>query len=72
MWMLLRANLSSRARLAVVGGGYIGLEVAAVAVKRGLEVTVIEAADRVMGAPSSARFRVLRRGPPQARGVKFR
>src|SRR2546423_3770993 len=37
------------ARLAVVGGGYIGLEVAAVARKLGLEVTVFEALDRVMG-----------------------
>ncbi|MCC5794742.1 MAG: FAD-dependent oxidoreductase [Chromatiales bacterium] len=36
------------ARLAVVGGGYIGLEVAAVAVTHGLEVTVLEAAPRVM------------------------
>jgi 3-phenylpropionate/trans-cinnamate dioxygenase ferredoxin reductase subunit len=36
------------ARLAVVGGGYIGLEVAAVAVTHGLKVTVLEAAPRVM------------------------
>jgi 3-phenylpropionate/trans-cinnamate dioxygenase ferredoxin reductase component len=35
-------------RLAIVGGGYIGLEVAAVAVKHGLDVTVFEALDRVM------------------------
>lgn len=36
------------ARLVVVGAGYIGLEVAAVAAKRGLEVTVVELADRVL------------------------
>ena len=36
------------ARIAIVGGGYIGLEVAAVGAKRGLEVTVFEAADRLM------------------------
>lgn len=35
-------------RLAVVGGGYIGLEVAAVGAKRGLDVTVFETADRLM------------------------
>ena len=35
-------------RLVVVGAGYIGLEVAAVAVTRGLKVTVLEAVDRVM------------------------
>ena len=44
----IRSRLVPGARLAIVGGGYIGLEVAAVAVKRGADVTVIEAADRVM------------------------
>lgn len=32
----------------VVGGGYIGLEAAAVATKRGVTVTLIEAADRIL------------------------
>jgi 3-phenylpropionate/trans-cinnamate dioxygenase ferredoxin reductase component len=44
----LRAVFEPGRRLAIVGGGYIGLEVAAVAVKRGIEVTVFEAMDRVM------------------------
>jgi len=35
-------------QLVVVGAGYIGLEVSAVAVSRGLQVTVLEAVDRVM------------------------
>ena len=35
-------------KLVVIGGGYIGLEVAAVARKAGLEVTILEAADRVL------------------------
>lgn len=35
-------------RLTVVGGGYIGLEVAAVAIRHGLEVTVFESLPRVM------------------------
>ena len=35
-------------RIAIVGGGYIGLEVAAVGAKRGLDVTVFEAMDRLM------------------------
>ena len=35
-------------RIAIVGGGYIGLEVAAVAAKRGLDVTLFEAMDRLM------------------------
>jgi len=36
------------AKLVIVGGGYIGLEVAAVAVKTGLDVTVLETESRVM------------------------
>lgn len=45
---LLRPRFTAGARLAIVGGGYIGLEVAAVAIKHGLQVDVFEALDRVM------------------------
>ncbi|HSZ73520.1 MAG TPA: FAD-dependent oxidoreductase [Rhizomicrobium sp.] len=44
----LRAAFQPGKRLAIVGGGYIGLEVAAVAAKAGLEVRVFEALDRLM------------------------
>jgi 3-phenylpropionate/trans-cinnamate dioxygenase ferredoxin reductase component len=44
----LRAAFATNAKLAVIGGGYIGLEVAAVAVKHGLDVTVFESLSRVM------------------------
>jgi len=44
----LRAAFQKVKHLAIVGGGYIGLEVAAVGRKAGLEVTVFEALDRVM------------------------
>lgn len=50
----MRAHFAQGARLAVVGGGYIGLEVAAVARKLGLEVTVFEALGRVMARAVSA------------------
>ena len=36
------------ARVVIVGGGYIGLEAAAVAAKKGLDVTLIEAAPRIL------------------------
>ena len=35
-------------RIAIVGGGYIGLEVAAIAIQKGLEVTVLEMEDRIL------------------------
>ena len=44
----IQANFKEGASLVIIGGGYIGLEVAAVAVKRGIKVTVLEVADRVL------------------------
>ena len=44
----IRADLETRRRLVVIGAGYVGLEVAAVARQLGLEVTVVEMAERVM------------------------
>ena len=44
----IRADLREGRRLVIVGGGYIGLEVAATARELGLDVTVLEMADRVM------------------------
>ena len=52
-------------RLLVVGGGYIGLEAAAVAAAKGLKVTLLEAAPRILqrvAAPATADyFRALHR-----------
>ena len=50
----LRASFLPGKKLAIVGGGYIGLEVAAVAAKRGIDVTVFEAMDRLMARAVSA------------------
>jgi 3-phenylpropionate/trans-cinnamate dioxygenase ferredoxin reductase subunit len=44
----LRDALAAGARVVLVGGGYIGLEVAAAAVACGAQATVLEAADTVM------------------------
>jgi 3-phenylpropionate/trans-cinnamate dioxygenase ferredoxin reductase component len=45
----LRARLAAAERVLIVGGGFIGLEAAAAATAQGKEVTVIEAADRLIG-----------------------
>jgi 3-phenylpropionate/trans-cinnamate dioxygenase ferredoxin reductase component len=55
----LRAELAPGRRAVIVGGGYIGLEVAATCREAGLDVTVLEAADRVMNrvvSPEVSRF----------------
>ncbi len=44
----IQRRLAPDAEVVIVGGGYIGLEVAASAVKRGCRVTVVELLDRVM------------------------
>lgn len=59
----MRAEFVAGRRLVIVGGGYIGLEAAAVGRKMGLEVTVIEMAPRILqrvAAPeTSDHFRAL-------------
>jgi 3-phenylpropionate/trans-cinnamate dioxygenase ferredoxin reductase subunit len=62
---------SKGARLAVVGGGYIGLEVAAVAVKHGLDVTVFESLDRVMARAVSPQISAFYEDVHRAAGVRF-
>ena len=55
----IRNRFMGGARLVIIGGGYVGLEVAAVAVKQGLDVVVLEAAPRVLSrvtAPAVSEF----------------
>lgn len=62
----MRAEFTAGRRLVIIGGGYIGLEAAAVGRKLGLEVTVIEMAPRILqrvAAPeTSSHFRNLHQG----------
>jgi len=45
---VIRADMQAGKTLAIVGGGYIGLEVGAVAIKAGLKVTIIEMEKRIL------------------------
>lgn len=58
---LIRGRLAQARRVVVVGAGFIGLEFASLAASLGLEVTVVEAADRPMArslsVPMSEHFR---------------
>lgn len=67
----MKAEFVAGRRLVIVGGGYIGLEAAAVAAKLGLDVTVLEMAPRILqrvAAPeTSDYFRKLH----SAHGVKI-
>lgn len=55
----IRAEMAPGRKLAVIGGGYIGLEVAAVCIEAGMQVRVIEMESRILqrvAAPSMSKF----------------
>jgi 3-phenylpropionate/trans-cinnamate dioxygenase ferredoxin reductase component len=63
------ASLVPGARVFLIGAGYIGLEVAAVTRQRGFDVTVLEAAGRVMARTVSAEVSAFYESCHRAAGV---
>ena len=68
----IRPRLQPGKRLTIIGAGYIGLEVAAVAVKRGLKVTVIEAMPRVLARAASPQISAFYEVEHRRAGVDLR
>ena len=68
----IREQFRPGARLIIVGAGYIGLEVAAVAAQLGLDVTVIETLDRAMSRVVSEHVSEFYQQEHAKHGVKFR
>ena len=58
-------------RVLIVGGGYIGLEAAAVAAKKGLDVTLVEMADRILQRVASPETSDYFRALHTAHGVRI-
>lgn len=69
---LIRAQMAPGKRLAIVGGGYIGLEVAAAAVAQGLQVTVLEALPRVLQRVTAAELSAYYERKHREAGVDIR
>ncbi|MDB5523650.1 MAG: pyridine nucleotide-disulfide oxidoreductase [Rhizobium sp.] len=67
----LMERMTEGARLVVIGGGYIGLEAASEAAKKGVTVTVIEAADRILKRVASAETADDVRSLHHAHGVRI-
>lgn len=65
-------KLTKGASTLVVGGGYIGLEAAAAAAKRGLDVTVVEVADRILQRVAARETSSYIRKLHRAHGVDIR
>lgn len=68
----LRPMLSAPGRVVIVGAGYIGLEVAAVARSAGREVTVLEMAPRVLARVASEPVSAFYQDVHRAAGVDLR
>lgn len=68
----IRAELQHKKNAVIVGAGYIGLEVAAVIRQLGLEVTVVEMADRVMSRVVSPEISDFYQIEHTTHGVKLR
>ena len=68
----LQEVFQSGKRIAIVGGGYIGLEVAAVGAKRGLDVTVFEAMDRLMARAVSPQLSAFYAAEHEKAGVMLK
>lgn len=61
--LALRGHLRPQARLCIIGGGFIGLELAASAIARGCTVSIVEAAPRILmrGVPEPIAALIARR-----------
>jgi len=66
------AECAAGGRLVIIGGGYIGLEVAATARERGMEVTVLEMAARVMSRVTSPEVSAFYEAEHARHGVRIR
>mgnify|MGYP000421387009 FL=1 len=65
-------RFDAKARVLIVGGGYIGLEAAAVAATKGLEVTLVEMADRILQRVAAPQTSDFFRNLHQSHGVDIR
>ena len=65
-------RFDAKARVLIVGGGYIGLEAAAVAATKGLEVTLVEMSDRILQRVAAPQTSDFFRNLHQSHGVDIR
>lgn len=68
----LKGDFAEGRRLLVIGGGYIGLEAAAVGIKSGLRVTVLEAAPRLLARVAAPEISAFYERAHRSRGVDVR
>ncbi|MGH8443624.1 MAG: NAD(P)/FAD-dependent oxidoreductase [Solimonas sp.] len=67
----LKAQFEAGKKLVIIGGGYIGLEAASVGIKKGLDVTVVEALPRVLARVTAPEISAFYERIHRGRGVKL-
>ena len=68
---MIKSSLKGSKNMVIIGGGYIGLEVAAVANTLGLNVTVVEMASRILERVTSPTISSFYNSFHESRGVKI-
>jgi 3-phenylpropionate/trans-cinnamate dioxygenase ferredoxin reductase component len=69
--LVMRTSLTPGIRLVVIGGGFIGLEIAASALERGCTVTVVEMAPRILGRAVPAEVAAVVAEAHRAAGIRL-
>jgi 3-phenylpropionate/trans-cinnamate dioxygenase ferredoxin reductase subunit len=69
---LMRGELAATGRVVVIGGGYIGLEAAAVLTKLGKHVTILEAQNRVLARVAGEQLSRFYEAEHRSHGVEIR
>ena len=67
----LKDLMEKKTRICIIGAGYIGLEIAATAIKKNIQVSIIEYSNRVMNRSSSLIISNFFQSKHEANGVKF-
>ena len=68
----IREKLRKAKNITIIGAGYIGLEIASVAIKKNLQVRILEMENRVMSRVVSAEVSDFFQNKHQSEGVKFK
>ena len=68
----IREKLRNKNKITIIGAGYIGLEIASIAIKKNLEVSILELENRVMGRVVSAEVSDFFQKKHQSEGVEFK
>ena len=68
----IRERLRNKNKITIIGAGYIGLEIASIAIKKNLEVIVLELENKVMSRVVSSEVSNFFQNKHQSEGIKFK